>query len=74
MVIVVTLKNLEWKHRYENVRKFEVKPKEDLHPAVDLASIEEMDCKYVFIMYFEDGETATFSVNKDFEYKVLSYA
>ena len=41
---------------------------------VDLASIKEMDCKYVFIMYFEDGETATFSVDDGFNYKVLSYA
>ena len=72
MVIVVTLKNPEWKHRYEGVKSFEVKPKEEIRKEIDETTYNEMD-KYIFRMYFEDGEQATFGVNPDFDYKVLFY-
>lgn len=72
MVIVVTLKKPEWIHRYEDVKSFEVIPKEYIKDEVDEASLAEMD-KYLFRMHFNDGEQATFNVNPDFSYKVLFY-
>ena len=72
MVIVVELKNEDWKHRYEKVTAFEVVPKEKIRNEIDRTTFDELD-KYIFRMYFEDGEQATFGVNPNFSYKVLSY-
>ena len=73
MVIVVTLKDLNWKHRYDKVKSFEVVPKENIEHELDKTTYDEMD-EYIFRMYFEDGEQATFGVNPNFSYKVLSYS
>lgn len=72
MVIVVTLKDPNWKHRYEKVTAYEVVPKENIRNEIDSTTFDELD-KYIFRMYFEDGEQATFGVNPNFSYKVLSY-
>lgn len=72
MVVVVTLKDIDWKHRYEKVTAYEVVPKERIRDEVDETTYNEME-KYIFRMYFEDGEQATFSVNDRFSYKVLGY-
>lgn len=72
MVIIVTLKKPDWKHRYEKVESYEVVPKEKIQHEIDKTTYDELD-KYIFRMYFEDGEQATFGVNPNFSYKVLSY-
>lgn len=72
MVIVVTLKDLNWKHRYENVVAYEVVPKEAILNEIDRTTFDELD-KYIFRMYFEDGEQATFGITPNFSYKVLFY-
>lgn len=79
MVIVVTLKELNWQHRYENVTAYEVVPKERIKNEVDETTYNEIG-KYIFRMYFENGEQATFTaldengLTNDFSYKVLSYS
>ena len=79
MVIVVTLKELNWQHRYENVTSYEVVPKERIKDEVDETTYNEIG-KYIFRMYFENGEQATFTaldkngLTNDFSYKVLSYS
>lgn len=72
MVIIATLKDIDWKHRYEKVTAYEVVPKEKIRNEIDQTTFDELD-KYIFRMYFEDGEQATFGVNSNFSYKVLSY-
>lgn len=72
MVIIVALKDIDWKHRYEKVVSYEVVPKEKVQHEVDCTTYNELD-KYIFRMHFEDGEQATFGVNSNFSYKVLSY-
>ena len=72
MVIIVTLKDIDWKHRYEKVTAYEVVPKEKIRNEIDQTTFDELG-KYIFRMYFEDGEQATFGVNSNFSYKVLSY-
>ena len=72
MVIIVTRKDIGWKHRYEKVTAYEVVPKEKIQDEIDQTTFDELD-KYIFRMYFEDGEQATFGVNLNFSYEVLFY-
>lgn len=72
MVVVVELKDIEWKHRYEDVKSLEIQPKEVVEKEIDSTTYNELD-KYIFRLYLADGEQATFGVNPNFSYKVLSY-
>lgn len=72
MVVVVELKDIEWKHRYEDVKSLEIQPKEVVEKEIDSTTYNELD-KYIFRLHLADGEQATFGVNPNFSYKVLSY-
>lgn len=73
MIIVIETKltNGEaYKHRYKDVVKYSCFPKEEVKNEIDQTSYDELD-KYVFRMYFKDGDQATWSCSSDFKYKVL---
>lgn len=72
MVVIVELKGIEWKHRYDKVVSLEIQPKEMVQNEIDSTTYDELD-KFIFRIKFEDGEQATFGVNPNFSYKVLSY-
>lgn len=75
MAIVIETKLTDgkpYKHRYEGVCKFSVLPKEEVRSEIDSTTYDELD-DFVFRMYFDGDEQATWSYSKDFKYKVMSF-
>lgn len=72
IVIEKNINGKVYKHRYEGVTKFSVLPKEAVKSEVDSTTYDELD-DFIFRMYFDGDEQATWSYSKDFKFKVMSF-
>ena len=61
-----------YKCRYEGVTMFSVFSKENIKSELDSTTYDEMD-DFIFRMYFDGDEQATWSYSKDFKFKVMSF-